>query len=30
MFASQVGMSAPPGIGAVRQATQRIEGLDMT
>ncbi|VDO14052.1 unnamed protein product [Haemonchus placei] len=23
-------MTAPPGIGAVRQATQRIEGLDMT
>ncbi|XGW13531.1 hypothetical protein V3C99_000111, partial [Haemonchus contortus] len=30
IFASQTGMSAPPGIGAVRQATQRIEGLDMT
>ncbi|VDM60177.1 unnamed protein product [Angiostrongylus costaricensis] len=29
IFASQTGMSAPPGIGAVRQATQRIEGLDM-
>ncbi|KAK6014261.1 calponin family repeat-containing domain protein [Ostertagia ostertagi] len=30
IFASQTGMTAPPGIGAVRQATQRIEGLDMT
>ncbi|ETN79228.1 calponin family repeat-containing domain protein [Necator americanus] len=30
IFASQTGMAAPPGIGAVRQATQRIEGLDMT
>ncbi|PIO64045.1 calponin family repeat-containing domain protein [Teladorsagia circumcincta] len=30
IFASQTGMAAPPGIGAVRQATQRVEGLDMT
>ncbi|KAK6057882.1 calponin family repeat-containing domain protein [Cooperia oncophora] len=30
IFASQTGMCAPPGIGAVRQATQRIEGLDMS
>lgn len=27
LFASQSGMSAPPGIGAVRQATMEIEGL---
>ncbi|TKR73064.1 hypothetical protein L596_020420 [Steinernema carpocapsae] len=30
MFASQQGMSAPPGIGAVRQATMDIEGLNFT
>lgn len=29
MFASQTGMSAPPGLGAVRQATQKIEGLEL-
>jgi hypothetical protein len=27
IFASQQGMSAPPGVGAVRQATTEIEGL---
>ncbi|PAV72735.1 hypothetical protein WR25_18718 [Diploscapter pachys] len=26
----QMGMSNPPGVGAVRQATQRIEGLEMS
>ena len=30
LFASQMGMSNPPGVGAVRQATQRIEGLEMS
>lgn len=30
MFASQVGMSAPPGVGAVRQATMEIEGMGFT
>lgn len=29
LFASQTGMSAPPGLGAVRQATQKIEGLEL-
>ena len=27
IFASQLGMKAPPGVGAVRQATTEIEGL---
>lgn len=27
IFASQLGMKAPPGVGAVRQATTDIEGL---
>lgn len=27
LFASQTGMSNPPGVGAVRQATMEIEGL---
>ncbi|VIO88850.1 Uncharacterized protein BM_BM2910 [Brugia malayi] len=30
IFASQQGMNAPPGIGAVRQATMEIEGLGFT
>lgn len=30
IFASQQGMIAPPGIGAVRQATTEIEGLSLT
>jgi hypothetical protein len=30
LFASQIGMSAPPGVGAVRQATTDIEGLGFT
>uniref|UniRef100_A0A0R3RMQ0 Calponin family repeat-containing domain protein n=1 Tax=Elaeophora elaphi TaxID=1147741 RepID=A0A0R3RMQ0_9BILA len=30
IFASQQGMNAPPGIGAVRQATMEIEGLGLT
>lgn len=30
IFASQQGMQAPPGIGAVRQATTEIEGLSLT
>ncbi|VDM97148.1 unnamed protein product [Thelazia callipaeda] len=30
IFASQQGMNAPPGIGAVRQATLEIEGLGFT
>lgn len=30
IFASQQGMLAPPGIGAMRQATQEIEGLGFT
>lgn len=29
IFASQQGMLAPPGIGAVRQATIEIEGLGL-
>ncbi|CAG9534342.1 unnamed protein product [Cercopithifilaria johnstoni] len=30
IFASQQGMNAPPGIGAVRQVTMEIEGLGFT
>uniref|UniRef100_A0A0K0FYY6 Calponin family repeat-containing domain protein n=1 Tax=Strongyloides venezuelensis TaxID=75913 RepID=A0A0K0FYY6_STRVS len=30
IFASQQGMNAPPGVGAVRQATINIEGLGFT
>lgn len=30
LFASQTGMTAPPGVGAVRQATMDIEGLGFT
>ncbi|KAL3990259.1 Calponin repeat family protein [Acanthocheilonema viteae] len=30
IFASQQGMNAPPGIGAVRQVTMEIEGLALT
>lgn len=30
IFASQSGMNAPPGVGAVRQATMEIEGLGFT
>lgn len=30
IFASQQGMNAPPGVGAVRQATMEIEGLGFT
>lgn len=30
IFASQQGMSAPPGVGAVRQATMEVEGLGFT
>lgn len=27
VFASQIGMAAPPGVGAGRQATTEIEGI---
>jgi hypothetical protein len=30
LFASQQGMSAPPGVAMIRQATQEVEGLNFT